>query len=880
MLTTLLAALTAALPTQDPSQLTWARISLRFDRDGDGRVTREEIPQGRRRLLRSLDRNGDGVLTQEDFSEREGSTQSDASEPASNPAGLELYTQEVQPILAAHCYECHSEGARRVRAGLKLDSAAAIAKGGASGAVLVPGDLGESLMVEAIRRVDEDFAMPPDEPLGEDEVAIIERWIELGAPVPESGTSEQEGSLDSSTHGFSASELEEARSWWAFQRPVKTDPPATSREGWSLSPIDDFISAKLDEKGLEPVRDADRGSWLRRVTFDLTGLPPTPEELHAFQEDDSADAYERVVDRLLDSPRFAERWGRHWLDVARYAESSGRDSNVFYPHAWRYRDWVIEAFEKDLPFDEFLREQLAGDLLPAEDADDRAQKLIATGFLALGPKSHTTRSPLQFGVDLIDEQVDAISRGMLGLTVSCARCHDHKFDPIHSEDYYALAGILASTRTLYGTFRSPANQQPRELIELPDQAHLSAGPTMTAELREFYEDRLLSLDAQAEPMRAMEEMDDGNRFRIFVARSAQTQLLDLLERFDDQGRPTAANRVAMGVAEGRPRNLPVLIRGEIDSPGEIVHRGFPEVLCDDSTPFIRRGSGRLELANWIASKENPLTARVWVNRVWSKLFGRGIVASTDNFGKSGELPTHPELLDWLAVTFVEEGWSTRGLIRSIVLSRTYRLDTRGNEHDEESDPDDLYLWRMPARRLEAEAMRDALLFVAGELELERPAGSPINLIGGSPRGEGVLRRLTEDTHVRSVYLPILRDHLPHALECFDAADPSFVTGTREVTLSATQALFLMNDESVMEAADAFASRLQAEAEGQEERIDLAFERALSRLPTPAERNAVLAFLRDWKRMTRRGGKTGDGVQGAWSAFAQALFQSAEFRYRG
>jgi len=875
MLIALAPALVALLAPQDPDRVTWERLASRMDADGDGRVTRDEFP--RRVLFRRMDRNRDGVLTPADFGEEESTVPTTPAEEAgpADPEGLALFEAEVGPLLEAACYDCHSsEG--RPKAGFVVDSRAGLLEGGASGPALAPGDPDHSLLIEAVRYVDADVAMPPDGKLAPDEIAALERWVALGAPWP--GAGEEAG--DDVLYDESTIDIEEGRQWWAFQPVTLPEVPTPADAEWVESPIDAFLLARLEQEGLAPVGDVEDAAWLRRVTFDLIGLPPTPAEQTAFLADPSASAREAVVDRLLDSPRYAERWGRHWLDVARYAESSGRDSNLIYPHAWRYRDWVIGAFEEDLPYDQFLAQQLAGDLLPAEGDDERARQMVATGYLALGPKSHNTRNPLQFATDVIDEQIDAVTQGMLGVTVACARCHDHKFDPLPTEDYYALAGILASTQTLYGTFRSQGNNRPTNLLELPKEADLPNGPDMPGELRRLYERRQGEAERRSDGMASMEEMDRIDRLRMRVAEDASLIIEDVLSRWGEDGQALSSNRLAMGTLEGRERDMPVLIRGEIDARGGLVPRGFPQVLTDASTPVVGDGSGRLELAEWIASADNPLTARVWVNRVWSHLFGRGIVGSPDNFGKSGELPTHPELLDWLAVEFIEDAWSTKALIRQLVLSHAYRLDTAGDRAAEHVDPQARLLWRMPARRLEAEALRDAILFTSQTLDLQRPVGSPLGTLEGGMRREEVLDLITSDTNVRSVYLPILRDRVPHALECFDAADPSFVTGSRDETIAATQALLLMNDEQVIEAADAFARQLLRIDVSDRARIALAFERALSRPPTRSEVSAVERFLRDFVRIVRKDDARRRPERAAWSAFAQSLFQSAEFRYRG
>ena len=857
---------------QDPSRVDWARLSRRLDEDGDGRVTREEFP-GRNNLFRRLDRNRDGVLTRADFDSSKEPTPTVPEGPA-DPEALALFEEKVLPILEENCFNCHSSSARRVRAELRLDTLGGLLAGGTSGPALAPGDPDRSLLVEAVRYADDDYAMPPDGPLETHEIEAIERWVELGAPWPGE-------EVPAGENGYVASEidLEAGRDWWSLKPVLLPDIPEASDASWGRRPLDSFILAGMEDAGVEPVGDADRVSWLRRVSFDLTGLPPTPEEIEQFVGDRAPDAREKVVDRLLSSAPYAERWARHWLDVARYAESSGRETNVVYPHAWRYRDWVIDAFEEDMPYDMFLEQQLAGDLLPASDEATRVSQAVATGYLALGPKSHNTRNPLQFTADLVDEQIDAISRGMLGMTLACARCHDHKFDPISTEDYYALAGILGSTETLFGTYRTPGNRHTSELRSIPAGVDVADGPDLPDELRTLYQRRRVELsETMSESMEEM-SMDRMDMYRMRVARDAAAALDDLIGRYDEDGRVLSTERYAMGARESRPRDSRVLVRGELDSPGPRIQRRFPMVLTDSSTPVIDRGSGRIELAEWITAPENPLTARVWVNRVWSKLFGRGLVQTADNFGRSGLQPSHPELLDFLAVNFVEGGWSTRELIREIVLSRTYGLACEGDRGNEAIDPDVVTLWRMPARRLEAEAIRDSMLFAAGTLDLERPEGSPMALFEGQTRREGLVETLVSESNSRSIYLPILRDRVPEALECFDAADPSFVTGQREVTTVPSQALFMMNDEDVIAAADALARRVSQLSDSDRGRIRAAFELTLSRAPESWEVRTVKEFLDEFEELAKKDGHR-RAEELAWSAIAQSLFQSAEFRDRG
>jgi hypothetical protein len=638
---------------------------------------------------------------------------------------------------------------------------------------------------------------------------------------------------------------------------------------WPRGDIDRFLLAALEGRGLAPVADADRPRLLRRVTFDLIGLPPTLEDLDAFLADDSPDAFAKVVDRLLASPRFGERWGRHWLDVARFAESSGK-TNFIYPQAWRYRDWAISSFNANKPYDQFVREQIAGDLLPAEDDRRRAEQIMATGFLALGSKAHDAENRGQFVLDVIDEQIEATTRAFLGLTVACARCHDHKIDPIPQRDYYALSGIFRSTQTCSGTLAGVfPNFNASPLIELPAGAGVpSAVPSLSAGQRVAMENRLDALvrerdglppgDASRDRLRRVNSMLATLRYRLLI---------------DRPGGPPHA--FAMGVRErDEVIDSPLYVRGELDQPGESVPRGLVRVLSDDSYAPIALGSGRRELADWLTSPANPLTARVMVNRVWLHLFGRGLVPTPDNFGAAGQRPSHPELLDSLAVDFMTDGWSIKRLIRRIVLSRAYGLDSAHDPRNFEADPDNTLVWRMSKRRLEAEAVRDSLLFVSGQLTIEPPVGSTV-----AHTGEGLALFIrvagldASDTH-RSIYLPVVRDQVLESLALFDFADPSLVTGERATTTGPAQALYFMNGPFVIRQAEALADRVDAVEGEHARRIDRAYRLAFARPPTVAELDRSLAFLQDFAAST--GGT--DPTRAAWSAFCQALFSSAEFRY--
>jgi hypothetical protein len=619
------------------------------------------------------------------------------------------------------------------------------------------------------------------------------------------------------------------------------------------------------------------------VYLDLTGLPPTPEQIAAFEKDSSDTAFEKVVDKLLASERFGERWGRHWLDVARFAESSGKEVDFAYPQAWRYRDYVIAAFNADKPFDQFVKEQLAGDLLPATDPRRQAELQIASGFLALGPKSYIERNKTQFELDVADEQIEATTTAFLGLTVACARCHDHKFDPIPQADYYALAGIFRSTQVFAGTIRVVQNNNPGTLLTLPKDCGQPAG------IAPLTSDGRAKLDKQIGEYRdKLRELQKANR--LATLEGVQTRLrMNTLEAklpvYEADGTPKL---LAMGVRDkARPADSPLYIRGEVEKPGAVVPRGFVQVVHRgttrgaDAAPLALRGSGRLELAEWIASRDNPLTARVYVNRVWSHLFGRGLVATPDNFGASGEKPSHPELLDHLATTFAEDGWSTKKLIRRLVLSRAYRLASTTNAKNFETDPDNALVWRMAPRRLDAEAIRDAMLLTAGKLDLTPPVGSMVATYGEGYAAGAVLGNPPDqrDFH-RAVYLPVLRGSTIESLALFDGVDGSAVVGQRAETVIPGQSHYLLNSPHVLKLAQAAAIRLAEGQRAPDERVRLAYLSCYGRPATKAEIEAALTFVNDYRDRSVKAKKTARVADyDAWTAFCQALWASGEFLSR-
>jgi hypothetical protein len=776
---------------------------------------------------------------------------------------VQFFEQKIRPVLVKHCYECHSAETKRPKGRLRLDSRAGLLKGGSSGPAVVPGNVDDSPLIKALRQ--DGVAMPPRGKLPAPVVADFERWVAMGAPDPRDA---------SATGGPDSIDLKAGRRFWAFQPPRRYPAPPVKNAAWARGAIDRFILARLEAKGLQPAPDAERAVLLRRVTIDLTGLLPTPGEIDAFVADRSPDAFARVVDRLLASPHFGERWGRHWLDVARYADSNGKDENLTFHEAWRYRDYVIASLNQDRPFDQFVREQLAGDLLPASSQAQRDRQLVATGFLVVGPKVLFDRDPLKRKMDVVDEQIDTIGRAFLGLTLGCARCHDHKFDPVPTSDYYALAGIFASTRTLDGIKENNplvsgwmlrplgADGERLRAAQLAHQHKLEAAG---ASLRKMRAD-LLGLDGRAH------DADGGRQIALARARVKELEA----EEVRLQATAPPSSRLAMAVRdEDRPADVPVNIRGDPHAPGKSVARGFLQVVSWEASQKIPADrSGRRELAQWLTDRDHPLTARVFVNRVWMHLFGEGLVRSVDNFGAQGERPTHPELLDDLAVAFMEDGWSVKKLVRKLVLSHAYQMAVAENAKAARIDPENKLLWRANRRRLDAEVLRDAMLCVSGRLD-RRMGGSAVAGLGEFATNNGGKGGIaTDDNTRRSVYLPVVRNDLPPIFEVFDFADPDLSTGKRASTTGPAQALYLMNSPFVMDQAREAARRLIAAADGRD-RLTLLYRRALGRSPTTEEWKAVLQFLRG-----QRSGSTPDAADelAAWAGVCQALFGSTVFRF--
>jgi hypothetical protein len=705
-----------------------------------------------------------------------------AADARPDAVAVEFFEKKVRPVLTEHCFACH--GGAKKKGGLRLDSRAALLTGGDSGPAVVPGKPDDSRLIRAVNHADDELKMPPKKKLAAEQIAALTTWVKMGAPWP--------GGSDVrpvSSKGYQITAKD--RAFWAF-RPVKeTVPPAVKDKTWAKSPIDFFVLAKLEEKGLRPAPAADKRTLIRRATFDLIGLPPTPKEVEAFLKDESPDAFAKVVDRLLASPAYGERWARHWLDVARYGEDQAHTFQARkYPDGFRYRDWVVKAFNDDKPYDRFVMEQIAGDLL---DDGDRVERLEALGFFAIGP-AYYGKAP----ADELDDRIDTMTRGFLGLTVACARCHDHKFDPIPTTDYYSLAGVFASTAY-------------KEYVLTPKG----------------------EIDDTAKPEPA--------------------------DKKKDPKAPKAPRKpVIHSLTEGaKPANLRVYIRGNPATLGEEAPRRFLAILSGDNPPAFTKGSGRLELAKAIASKDNPLTARVMVNRIWAHHFGRGLVATPSNFGSLGERPTHPELLDWLAARFVAKGWSIKAMHREMMLSASYQMSSRYDAASAERDPDDHYLWRMSRRRLEVEPWRDAMLAVAGNLD--RTLGGPsVDL--QSP-----------DNRRRTLYAAISRHSLDPVLRLYDFPDPNLTNDRRTATIVPSQQLFVLNSDFIVRQAKVLAARLTADPkEDDATRIRHAFLLLYARPATDKEVRLGTRFLA--AAATDREKK----ALSPWKQYAQVLLGANEF----
>ena len=794
-----------------------------------------------------------------------------------------FFEENIRPVMVKHCYKCHSEAEDKKKGGLVMDTRSGLRAGGSSGYVIIAGDPGRSLLMKALSHVDEDLQMPPDYKLSRRIIGNFEQWIEMGAPDPRVD--------DPAKVAVNWRDPKMARDFWAFQVPEQRQPPSVRNREWPRNDIDRYVLAKLESHGLSVVGDADRATLARRAYYDLLGLPPSAKTVENFMKSSDPTAWERLIDMLLDSESFGEKWGRHWLDVARYAESSGKEANITFPHAWRYRDYVIKSFNEDKPYDRFVQEQIAGDLLRSGSLEERAELMVATGFLAMGPKSLNEANSAQFRADQVDEQIDTMSKAVLGITIACARCHDHKFDPISQREYYAMAGIFMSTETFYGTVQTQGNRRSSQLLELPIKETEFASRVYTQvqleQTQRFVDakqaERSEIFNQAREARRSGNENVDRTRVRQQLQRlnTQHNVAKNRLDIRDKEGKPKA---LAMGVRDSRrPQNARLLDRGEIENPKEYIQRGFVYVLSGDKPPRVPYSrSGRKELGAWLTADDNPLFARVMANRIWSWLMGRGIVESVDNFGVNGKRPSHPELLDHLALRFGELDYSVKKFIKEIMMSRTYQLASTFSSRNYHKDPDNIYYWQKSKRRLTAEEIRDSLLAISGELRYDAPKGSGVSwaedgFVGRSVSENQILGEAFDS--FRSVYLPVVRDLLPEVFNVFDFAEPSLVIGKRDVTIVPGQALYFMNSPFVVEQSEKTAKRVANERKSARDRINYLYMLSLGRLPSATEFKIAEQYINNFVAAARDEGKGRFGAQSlAFSTFCQSLLASAEFRY--
>ena len=828
-----------------------------------------------------------------------------------------FFESKVRPVLIKRCYDCHSTE-KKTKGGLALDTRAGWQHGGDNGPAIIPGDLTKSLVIKAVRYLDKDFAMPPKSRLPADEVAILEEWVKRGAPDPRTGDAAKAAKPKRTIN------LEEGRKFWAFQPVSHPSAPAVKDTAWAKDPLDRFLLAKIEAKGLKPAGDADRHTWIRRVSLDLTGLPATAEEVLAFAHDTSPDAYAKVVDRLLASPAYGERWARHWLDLTGYADMIGTSNEVFAEHAWRYRDYLIQAFNRDKPFDQFIKEQLAGDLMPASAPEQRAEQIVATGFLQVGDLEIVNPDKAKMEADHIDTQLIKIGGAFLGMTMGCARCHDHKFDPVGLEDYYGMAGMLRSSPSsgkmvgfgVWSTIRSvPLPESPTQLAERQkvEADHAAKLAAMKAEQAKLTEEnkaivaKLAALEkaAQAKPASPVDkaapvattptpkpspEKDLLTKRRDEIAALLKTKGSEI--QHAEFFKSKAPKAFAMQ-DDAKPADMPIYVRGNPYATGAIVPRGALRVASWDKFPAIPAGqSGRLQLAEWIADRRNPLTARVTVNRLWQKLFGEGLVRSVDYFGERGERPSHPELLDHLATRFMADGWSQKRFLRGLVLSRAYRLSSTNHAEGLSLDPENRLFWRMNRQRLEAEAIRDSLLKVSGELATK--SGGPslaleiientgaLAAAGINPPSYHHRKSRPSQEFERTVYLPVMRNGASSADKIrsfFDFVDPASITGQRNQTVMPTQSLFLLNNDLVRKRAGSLAKQLIVAHADENARLEALWLRAWNRPITTEERTDALSFLKEITSLLKTP-RAPEAVEAArWQELCHSLLASNTFIYR-
>ncbi len=772
---------------------------------------------------------------------------------------LAFFESRIRPLLIDNCYACHSQDADEPGGSLLLDSRAGVIRGGFNGPLMIPGDPDSSLMMQAVRQVKADLKMPPEGRLTEEQIADLESWIRMKAPDPRS-----EDTV-AAVRAKTAIDWNKARGFWSLKPITQPSPPVVADGAWPKNEIDTFILSKIEAAGLAPAEDAEKRTLIRRATFDLIGLPPSPEEVREFAADESPDAFAKVIDRLLSSRQYGERWGRYWLDVVRYSDTAGDNSDFPIPQMYLYRNWVIDAFNNDLPYDQFVREQLAGDLLDSSTPDEKRNLLIATGYIANARRfgSRVDDYPTHL---TIEDTLDNLGRTFLATTVNCARCHNHKFDPIPTEDYYALYGIFHSTR--YPWPGIELEQRQRDFValaSLEEVAHVqqdrSAGQQkLDAEVKRLKKDRD---DAEGDARKALDaELDKAE---------------DAARVYGQQPLPY---ETLYAVAEASTiEDVSVHLKGDPSKAGDLVPRRFLSMLNGDSLPSADPTSGRLQLANWITDRSNPLTARVIVNRIWLYHFGKGLVPTPNDFGRQGKAPTHPELLDWLAQRFMDTGWSIKSLNRTIVLSRTYQQASILSAAAVEQDPTNEWLSAFPRRRLDAEALRDTLLLLGGNLDPTPGGPHPF-----PPQHEWKFTqhypfKAVYETNRRSVYLMTQRIQRHPYLAIFDGADPSVSTPIRMTSTTPLQALYLLNDKFVHEQADGLMKRILRVHIDARSRLELVWSLLFSRPPMPEEVQASESFLNSVRNELAQTGMENNQLEReSWMSLIRSLVRTNEFVY--
>lgn len=816
--------------------------------------------------------------------------------------GEDFFEQKIRPVLVKRCYSCHSAAAltkKTLKGGLQLDFREGLRKGGDSGPALVPGKAEDSLLISAIRY--ESLEMPPNDKLPDQVIADFVKWVEIGAPDPRDGQTTASSTVDP----------EQARKSWTYRTPKRPVRPMVKNTDWPRGDIDRLVLARLEANGLRPASAAEKRTLIRRAASDLLGLPPTPAEVEAFLADDDLDAFARVVDRMLDSPDFGIRWARHWLDNVRYAQDdptcAANNNGTFSIEP--YRDWVVKSFREDLPYDQFVRLQVAGDLIPLDDPERvNTDGHTATGIWGL---AHLVEGNDKEKVvaDFVDEQLDVLGRTFLGLTVSCARCHDHKFDPITQADYYGLAGIFYSShiftfdgksaRTRKRLQRRATTTKAEETQIEPDAKQLAELQKQISALEEKHEKPLelmkvrrdLKAQMMLDPKTANEKASIARRIKELRDKEANLladkekkgwdenpadlkQLEGLTARREEFKKKLGRFPLRMVMREGpvpgtrhkEAGDIPIFVRGNHLSLGKTVPRTIPRVFAVKNEKVNITGSGRLQLAQWMTRPDHPLTARVMANRVWQHLFGRGIVATPSNFGQLGQPPTHPELLDYLAVRFVKNGWSVKSLIREIMTSRTYQQSSIATADGLAHDPDNRWFGRMNRKRLDAESLMDTLAWHSDRVKRSAhdAPGWKLALSG------------------RTLFGEFTRDKPQTSIELFDGANPDLLVPARPDSTSATQALFMLNNEVALNAASKIAEKTISQSDDDQQRIRHLYERLFGRPPAAEEMTLAVQIVEQSRRARQKlklsGKHQADLKAGPWKDLCLALICSNEFLY--